>query len=132
MLAHRHLDVLLDGESRKQRALLKHHADAPLDCGVFARREGIDIGAENLDKPAAFADEPQNRPGEDRFAGAGPAHETQDLAPVNVEIEALHDELVAKAHDEIAHLYSGLRRRATVLLRPFHGPGVYQALSVHQ
>src|ERR1700730_11892750 len=132
MLAHRHLDVLLDGESRKQRALLKHHADAPFDRGMFARREGIEIAAKNLDQPAAFADEPQNRPGKDRLAGAGPAHETQNLAPVNVEIEALHDELVAKAHDEITHLYGGLRRRAPVLLRPFHGPGVSQALSVHQ
>src|ERR1700731_1920267 len=102
MLAHRHLDVLLDGEPGKQRALLKHHADAPLDRGVFARREGIDIGAENFDKPAAFADEPQNCPGEDRFAGAGPADEAQDLAPVNVEIEPSHAELVAKAPDETA------------------------------
>src|ERR1700724_2485289 len=109
MLAHRHFDVLLDGESGKQCALLKHHADAPLDCGVFARREGIDIGAKNLDKPAAFADEPQDRPGKDRLAGARPAHEAQNLAPVNIKIEALHDESVTKADDKVAHLYGGLR-----------------------
>src|SRR6202023_3834887 len=115
MLAHRHLDVLLDGETRKQRALLKHHADAPLDRAMFVRREGIEIAAKNLDKAAAFADEPQNRPGEDRFAGARPTDESRHLAPVNVEIEALQDELVAKAHDEIAHLYRDLWRRAPIL-----------------
>ena len=59
MLAHWHLDVLLDGESRKQRALLKHHADAPLDRGMFLRRESIEILAKNLDKPAAFANSPK-------------------------------------------------------------------------
>src|ERR1700732_4546568 len=115
MLAHRHLDVLLDGESGKQRALLKHHADGPLDRGMFARREGIEIAAKNFDKTAAFADEPQNRPGEDRFAGARPTDESRHLAPVNVEIEAFHDELVAKAHDEIAHFYGGLQRRAATV-----------------
>jgi len=104
MLAHRHLDVLLDGETRKQCTLLKHHADAPFDRGIFARREGIEIGAENLDRPAAFPDKPEDRPGQNRFAGTRSADEAQDLAPVNVEIKALHDELVAKANDEIAHL----------------------------
>src|SRR3984893_19425317 len=118
MFAHWDLDVLLDGESRKQRALLKHHADAPLDRGTFARGKGIEIPAKNLDKPAAFADGPQNRPGEDRFAGARPAHESRHLAPVNIEIEALHDELVAKAHDEIAHLYRDLPRGAAGALPP--------------
>src|SRR5580704_900570 len=132
MLAHRHLDVLLDGETRKQRALLKHHADPPFDRGMFARREGIEIAAKNLDQPAAFADEPQNRPGKDRLAGAGPAHETQNLAPVNVEIEAFHDELAVKVHDKVAHLYGGLRRRAQVLLRRWPGARVFQGLPVAQ
>src|ERR1700730_4261968 len=132
MLAHRHLDVLLDGETRKQRALLKHHAAAPRDRAMLVRGEEIEIAAKNLDKAAAFADEPQNRPGEDRFAGARPTDESRHLAPVNVEIEAFHDELVAKAHDEIAHLYRGLRRRAPVVLRRWPGTGVFQGLPVAQ
>jgi len=55
-----------------------------------------------------------------------------NLAAVNVEIETLHDEFVAKAYDEVAHLDGDLRCRATVMLRPYPGSGLSQGLPVVQ
>src|SRR5579875_9364 len=109
MLAHRKLDILLDRQSREERPLLEHHTNALLDCGIFGRCDGIEVGAENLDEPAALLDKSKDRPGENRFASAGAANEAQNLAAVNVKIEALHNELIAKAHHKVTHPDGGLR-----------------------
>jgi hypothetical protein len=108
MLAHRHFDVLLDREPRKQRPLLKHHAYAPLDRPMFPRRKRIDITPKHLDEPALFAYKSEYRPSEDGFARARTAYAAHNFATVNLESEVLDNEFAAKANNEILNPYNGL------------------------
>jgi hypothetical protein len=75
-------------------ALLKHHADAS-SIAAYSRA-GIAIGAEDPISPLRFRISPKIVRVRTDFAGAGSAHEAQNPAPVNVEIETLHDSLSPK------------------------------------
>ncbi len=52
----------------KQRALLEHHAETPLDLGPLLERDLIEIAAEDADLSAALGDQPENGAGQDGFA----------------------------------------------------------------
>ena len=58
--------------------------------------------------PALLGDEPEDGARQHRLAGARGADEAQNLAAIEVEIEAVHDELIAEAHLEAAHADDGL------------------------
>ena len=103
MLAHRRLDVLPHGQAGEQRPFLKQHAPSLADLQMLARRELVDIVAEDLDRSRLLVDEPQDRPGQHRLAGAGGADEAEHLAAIEVEIEPVHHQMVAEADLEAAH-----------------------------
>ena len=70
---------------------------------MLARRQLVDIVAEDLDGSRLFVYEPQDRPGQHRLAGAGSADKAEHLAAIEVEIEPVHHQVVAEADLEAAH-----------------------------
>ena len=65
--------------------------------------------------PGALRHEAEDRAGQHRLALAGGADEAEDLAPVNVEVEVLHDGALAEADLEAAHADDGLALRSAAL-----------------
>ena len=70
ILAHRHLHVFLDGERRKQRAVLEQHAEAHVEAHPLGLARLVEIGAEQLDRAGLLAVEAEDGPQQDRLAGA--------------------------------------------------------------
>src|SRR5579871_2020169 len=103
MFAHWRLDVLPHGQAGEQRALLKQHAPPLTDLEMLARRQLVDIVSEDLDLPRLFVDEPEDRAGQHRLAGAGSANETEHLAAIEVEVEPVHHQMIAEADLEATH-----------------------------
>ena len=108
MLAHRHLDVLADGQAGKQRAFLEEDAPALADQEPLVRPELVDIVAEDFDRARLLVDEPEDGPGQDRLARARCADEAEHLAAIEVEVESVHDQAVAEAHLEATDADDGL------------------------
>src|SRR5574337_3072 len=103
MLAHRRLDVLPDVEAREERPLLKEDAPALADEEPLLERQLVEIAAKNFDRAGALAQKPQDRARQHGLARPRGADETQDLAPVEVEIEAVEHQPVAEANLQVAH-----------------------------
>ena len=103
MLAHRRLDVLPHRQAGEQRALLKQHAPSLADLQMLARRQLVDVVAEDFDRSRLFVQEAQDRPGQHRLAGAGSADKAEHLAAIEIEIEPVHHQVVAEADLEAAH-----------------------------
>jgi hypothetical protein len=103
MLAHRRLDVLPDGQARKQRPLLKEDAPPFPDHQPLLRAELVDIVAEDFDRSGALVQQSEDRPCQHGLAGARSADKAEHLAAIEVEVEPVHDELVAEAYFQAAH-----------------------------
>ena len=103
MLAHRRLDVLPDGEAGKQGAFLKQDPPALAYLQTLQVRQVIEIVPEDLDHPGALGNEPENRSREHGLSGARGPDEAKHLAFVEVEVEPVHHEPVAKTDLEAAH-----------------------------
>ncbi len=77
------------GQRRKQRALLKQHAPAPLDAAALGRARRVEVDAEHLD---AAGDASGTRPMMVRVSTDLPAPDgptkPEDLAALDVEVEA--------------------------------------------
>ena len=114
MLAHRRLDVLLDGEAREQRALLKQHAPALFDAAPLGRRKAVDVLAIDLDLPGPLGQQAEDRAGQHRLARPRAADEAEHLAAVDVEVEAVHHQPIAEADLKPAHADDDLAGRRTV------------------
>ena len=85
-LAHRRLDVLLDGQRREQRPLLEEHPPAPADRGELGVGAVEDVDAEDPDRAGRRAVQPDDRAQQHRLAGARAADDAEHLAPVDVEV----------------------------------------------
>ena len=103
MLAHRRLDVLPDGQAGKQRPLLEEDAPALADQQPLLRAELVHVVAEDFDRARPLLDEAQYGAGQNRLACARGADEAEHFAPIKIEIEPVHDEVVAESHLEAAH-----------------------------
>jgi hypothetical protein len=104
MHAHRHLDILAHRQRGEQRAVLEHHAPAPLQLGPFLGVRVEDIGAEDAHRARLRRDEARDGAQKDRFAGAGPADDAEDLAAPHVEVETVVHDVVAKLVADAARL----------------------------
>src|SRR5262245_2840137 len=62
-----------------------------------------EIDVQHLDGALALGDETDDGAQEHRLAAAGPANQTQDLAPLDVERQSVEHQLPAEAHDQVAH-----------------------------
>ena len=91
-LAHRQRirDVLLDGEVRKQRIVLKHHADVAL-----VRRHGIEQRAVEPDLAAGGKFEAGQHHQAGGLAGARRPEQRQEFALIDVQIQLLDDQRFA-------------------------------------
>ena len=94
-LAQRKLDVLPGVERREQRALLKQHAAA---AGIVACRSG------KVDLPAPLRQQPDQGPQQDRFAAAGRADQSQNLAFADIERKMVEHDAVAETDNEVLHV----------------------------
>ena len=117
MFAHRRLDVLLHGQAREQRALLKQHAPAPFDLPSLRRRHRIEIAPLDLYDASALRDQAKDRAGQHRLARPRGADKSEHLSTVEVEIEAVHHQLVVEADLKTANADLDLRFRCDVAQR---------------
>ena len=111
IFAHRKLDVLAHRKRGEQRALLEQDAPAPLDA---APRRGIgivEIDAEHLDAAGDLRHEADDGARQHRLAGAGGTDEAQDLAALDVEIEAVEHARLAELHGDVADPDDGVGDR---------------------
>ena len=111
IFAHRHLDVLPHREAGEQRAVLKQHAPALFQRAQLARRERVAVLAKQPDHARALAQKPKDGAHQHRFSLARAADKAQNLAAVHVEIEPVHDLVLAELHHEVAHADHDLFRR---------------------
>jgi hypothetical protein len=96
ILAHRDLDVLLDGQRGEQRPLLEQHAPAPFNRAPRRGREPVEALAKDLDGAGALRHEPEDGAGQNRLAHPGGTDEAQNLAAVDVEVETVEDGALAE------------------------------------
>ena len=82
---------------------MEHNAPAPLDGAALGLAHRVQILAERLDLARALLHEAENGARQHRFTRAGAADEAQYLAAINVEIQFVHDQLVAETDDKIAN-----------------------------
>src|SRR5262245_20952054 len=102
MLAHRHLDVLQDGQRGEQRPILEQDAPAALDIDAILRRQSLGIAPEQLDFAHVRLDQAGDDPEQHRFALARAADDGEDLAAIDVEIEPIPNLIAAEALGEPA------------------------------
>src|SRR5581483_12268864 len=69
----------------------------------------VEIDAEHLDATGDLRHQPDDGAGQDRFAGAGGADETEDLAAPDVEIEPVEHARRAELHGDVANADDGVR-----------------------
>src|SRR6185312_16728915 len=96
----------------EQRALLEQHAPAPLDRLALLIVGRIHVLPEHGDRAAALGQEPDDRAHQYRLAGAGAADEAQNLAAIDVEVDAVEHEALAEADLDAARLDHRLPRLA--------------------
>src|SRR5215471_17985977 len=89
-LAQRKLDVLPRVQGREQRALLKQHAAPAVD------------GQGKFDAAVPLRQQADQRAHQHRFAAAGGADKSNDLARAHVEGEMVDDRVAAKPNHEVA------------------------------
>ena len=88
--------------------MLEHHAPALLHAPALGRREIVDILAEHLDQPGALADQADQGARQHGFSRARGADDAQNLAAIEVEVEAVEHELLAEADLQPADADHGL------------------------
>src|SRR5262249_32430574 len=115
IFAHRKLDVLAHGERGEQRALLEQDAPAPLDGAARGGVGIVEIDAEHLDAACDLRHQPDDGARQDRFAGAGGADKAQDLAALDVEVEAVEHARRAELHGDVADPDDGVGGRLRCL-----------------
>src|SRR5690242_8641517 len=103
ILADWELNVLAHRQRRKQSALLKQDAPAPLHRAalVFARTE--QVGAEYFNRALPARQQADDGAHQDRLAGTRAAHEAEDFAAIDIEIEVIEHDGVAETNHQIAH-----------------------------
>ena len=79
--------VVVHGHVRVQRVVLEHHRDVAL-----LRRHGVDHPVVDGDRAAADALEARDHPKSRRLPAAGRAHQDDELAVLDVEVEVGHGE----------------------------------------
>src|SRR5512135_526894 len=103
MLAHRHLDVLQDGESGEQRAVLEQDSPALLDLEAILRRKRLGVLPEEAHLALVGLNEPGDHTHQDRLALTRAADDGEDLAAIDVEAQPIPNLLAAEALGEPAH-----------------------------
>src|SRR6516164_6288957 len=123
MLAHHELHVHLDGDGRYQRSELEQHPEALLELTARLERHVLDIHTEDLDRSSAFGHEAEQAAQEHRFAAPRCTDHAQDLAAIEIEIDAAQHDPVAEAGFEAANADHGLPayRRSCRHWRIAHG-----------
>ncbi len=111
MFAHRGLDVLPDGQAGEQRPFLEEDAPALADQKPLLWAELVHVVAEDFDRAGLLMDEAQYGTGQNRLARARGADEAKHFASIKIEVEPVHDEVVAEAHLEAVHAYDRLADR---------------------
>jgi hypothetical protein len=106
----RHLDILAHRQRGKQRPVLEHHAPAGLDRGAFLGCRVGHVGAQHADLALRRRVQARDGAQKHRLAGARPAHDAEDLAAVDVEVEPLVHHVIAELSAQAAHLDHRLRR----------------------
>src|SRR5579871_1236526 len=104
--AQRKLDVLPRIQRRKQRALLEQNASI---AGLRVTR------GRELDLPAPFRQQPDQRAHQDRLAAAGRTDQPDDFTCAHVEGQVIDDVALPKADHEVGHADSdGLVRHGYI------------------
>jgi hypothetical protein len=96
----RDLDVLCDGERGEERPELEEHAPPSLD--FHGRPLRAEPDAEGFDFAGLRRDEAEDRAQEHRLSGTRSADNRKDLAPLDVDIEALEHRSRAEADGQAA------------------------------
>ena len=96
-LAQRKGDVLGHGEGREQGALLEQHAIAALAGEACARAARPQVLAKQGDAAGSRLGEPDEVAQQGRLATAGTADQGDDLAALDVEVQALMHHLAPEA-----------------------------------
>jgi hypothetical protein len=82
---------------------LEKHAPTAIEELALHLREIVEILAEHFDTTGPFGQEPQDRAGQNRLAGARTAYEAEHFTAKNIEIESIENISLAEADDEVAH-----------------------------
>ena len=101
--AHRHEDILCDGEAGEQSSLLKQDAPAAAEGFGLVGIIGVWVFTEDADFSGVGAEEADHLAHKDGFSGAGAADNADDLALIDGEVEVLVDGVGAEAGEEVAH-----------------------------
>jgi hypothetical protein len=80
--------------------------------GALSEDVLVDVLAEHFDRPARLLHEAKDRAGQHRLALPRAADEAEDLAAHHIEVEPVHDHLLAEGDLEVAHADNDLARRA--------------------
>ena len=108
--------VLVDSAVRQQREALEHHrhlAPPEFDQRGFAHRR--DVFAVDAHSARGRLDQPVEHAQQCRFAGAGEAHQHEDLAFHDLEIGVLHCDGVTGARENLIAPEALLQQRECVL-----------------
>jgi hypothetical protein len=102
IFAQRDLDILRDGQGRKERACLKKDSPAAADILRLVLVPADHVLAEHLDLALFGGLETDDRAHQDRLSGTRSTDDAQDFTLFNVEIEILVNDLLALLAEGIA------------------------------
>ncbi len=101
MLANAEGDVIRHRQVREQGVVLKHHADSPL-LGREGESGAGQHGITQLNFAIVDRLEPGNGPQCGGLAATGRPEQAADIATVQMQVQVLHDALLAIAAGEVA------------------------------